>query len=69
MSEKGKNELPAIEYDAVVEPPTIGSLHADIRDLLINFSIQEDKLRRMANQLEDHMHKPDAHNPGILRKK
>ena len=69
MSEKGKNELPAIEYDAVVEPPTIGSLHADMLDLLINFSIQEDKLRNMANQLEDHMHKPDAHNPGILRKK
>ena len=40
-----------------------------VSELLENFSIQEGKLRNMANQLEDHMHKPDAHNPGILRKK
>ena len=27
------------------------------------------QVRNLANKLEEHMYKPDAHNPGILRKK
>ena len=40
-----------------------------ISELRTDLSIQEDKLRNMANKLEEHMTTPDAHNPGILGKK
>ena len=33
------------------------------------FSNQEAKLLNMANKLEEHLREPDAHNPGVMRKK
>jgi len=44
-------------------------LEEAVKELQKNFSNQEDKLRNMANKLEEHMGTPDAHNPGIMRKK
>ena len=48
---------------------SIAEIREYVATLQVIFSNQEDKLRNMANKLEEHMGMPDAHNPGILRKK
>ena len=30
---------------------------------------QEERLRNMANKLDGHLNTPDAHNPGVMRRK
>jgi len=44
-------------------------LEAAIQDLQNTFSNKESKLLNMANKLEEHLREPDAHNPGVMRKK
>ena len=40
-----------------------------VQELLEKYADQENRLRNMANQLEEHLSTPDAHNPGMIYKK
>ena len=40
-----------------------------IEELLEKYADQENRLRNMANQLEEHLGTPDAHIPGMIYKK
>ena len=45
------------------------ALVESVQDLLEKWSDTEKRLRNLANKLEVHMLEPDAHNPGMLRRK
>ena len=44
-------------------------LEKAVESLLEKFADQEERLRNMANKLDGHLNTPDAHNPGVMRRK
>jgi len=58
-----------IDFDDIVVDPDFERMEKAVQELLEKYADQENRLRNMANQLEEHLSTPDAHNPGILRKK
>ena len=44
-------------------------LEKAVESLLEKFADQEIRLRNLANKQEEHMNTPDAHNPGVMRRK
>jgi hypothetical protein len=62
------------EITPIVETGSGGIFLGGIRvssteEVKANIENLANQVRNLANKLEEHMHKPDAHNPGILRKK
>ena len=58
-----------IEFDEIFDYPEIDQLEKAVQELLEKYADQENRLRNMANQLEEHLSTPDAHNPGMIYKK
>ena len=60
-----------MKSEDILEPEVdeVQELRENLEKLQKTFSNQEDKLRNMANKLEEHLREPDAHNPGVMRKK
>ena len=58
-----------VDFCQVPEHPEIDQLEKAVQELLEKYADQENRLRNMANQLEEHLGTPDAHNPGMIYKK
>jgi chromosome segregation ATPase len=53
MSEKFANELPSVEYDDVVSPPTIEKLQSNLRSTMTNVADHEQAIGKMNEAIEE----------------
>ena len=59
---KKLDEIESLQNTLNLQDQALGALLEQVKELSI-------KVGNLANKLEEHMNKPDAHNPGVLRSK
>ena len=70
--DKDGNKTPEVETQTIPPREAVGDiskLQEGVDQLLAKFTEQEERLRNMANKLEEHMKERDAHNPGTMGRK
>jgi len=61
--------MKSIDFDDIQVDEDFERLEKAVQELLEQFANQEERLRNMANKLEEHMNEKDAHHVALLGKK